>query len=162
MDEKRINLKAVQKAFGVSDKSVRHWISAGMPCEKAKKGYNFILSACIQWREVYLQSMKKGSDEFEKAKTEREIWRAKTAKLNYEKLSGLLIYASDVRQIAFETARLLRDQLLNIPARVSPIIAAERDTKKVNEILTKEIRQCLETIASDLVKPEVKNEASPN
>lgn len=154
MDEKRLNLKAVQKAFGVSDKSVRHWISAGMPCEKTKKGYNFILSACIQWREAYLQSMKKGSDAFEQAKTEREIWRAKTAKLNYEKLSGLLIYADDVRHTAFETARLLRDQLLNIPARVSPILAAERDVKKVNEILTKEIRQCLETIAADLIEGE--------
>lgn len=152
MTEKAINLKAVQKAFGVSDKTVRNWIDAGMPCEKTKKGYHFILSACIQWREVYLQSMKKGSDEFEKAKTEREIWRAKTAKLNYEKMSGLLVYAADVRETAFESGRMLRDQLLNIPARVSPIIAAERDTKKVNEILTHEIRQCLETIAGDLIE----------
>ncbi len=147
MDEKRINLKAIQKAFGVSDKSVRNWIDAGMPCEKTKKGYRFILSACIQWREAYLQSMKKGSDEFEQAKTEREIWRAKTAKLNYEKLSGLLVYAADVTDANFEKARMIRDQLLNIPARVSPIIAAERDAKKVHEILDKEIRQVLEILS---------------
>ena len=82
------------------------------------------------------------------------------AKLNYERLEGSLVYAKDVRQAAFEKGRLVRDQLLNIPARVSPIIAAERDPKKTHEILTNEIRQCLETIADDL--KEVKNEASTN
>ena len=68
-----------------------------------------------------------------------------------------LVYAKDVREAAFNKGRLIRDQLLNIPNRVSPILAAERDAKRVNEILDKEIRQCLEIIAGDLI--EVKNEA---
>ena len=51
---------------------------------------------------------------------------------------------------------------INIPARISPIVAAERDAKKVNEILTHDIRQCLESLASGLKESEVKNEAGTN
>lgn len=148
--DKKLNLKALKKAFGVSDKTVRNWIDAGMPCEKSAKGYQFDLAVCIKWRENYLQESRKGSDAYESAKTEREIYRARITKLNFERLEGSLVPAKDVREAAFEKARLLRDQLLNIPNRVSPILAAERDQKKVNEILTQEIRQCLESLSQEL------------
>lgn len=156
--DKKLNLKALKKAFGVSDKTVRNWIDAGMPCEKSAKGYQFDLSVCIKWRENYLQESRKGSDAYESAKTEREIYRAKITKLNYERLDGTLVPSEDVREAAFEKARLLRDQLLNIPNRIAPILAAEQDSKKSHEILTNEIRQCLETIAGDLKESEVSNE----
>lgn len=157
----KLSLKGLSKAFGVSQVSIRNWITKGIPCKRTSRGYTFDLTEAIQWREKHLQESKQGSNnEYEAARTEKEIYRAKMAKLNYERLEGSLVYAKDVRQAAFEKGRLVRDQLLNIPARVSPIIAAERDPKKTHEILTNEIRQCLETIADDL--KEVKNEASTN
>ncbi len=76
--------------------------------------------------------------------------QAKKAEIEVAEMMKLLIPAKDVADANFEKARLLRDQLLNIPARVAPIIAAERDPKKTHVILDKEIRQCLETIAGDL------------
>lgn len=91
-----------------------------------------------------------GSSEYETARAQKEIFRAKTAKLNFERMSGELVPAKDVRNAAFEKSRLVRDSLLNIPARVSPILAAEKEAKKVYELLDKEIRQCLETLSSDL------------
>lgn len=149
----KLSLKGLSKAFGVSQVSVRNWITKGIPCKRTSRGYIFDLTEAIQWREKHLQESKQGSNnEYEAARTEKEIYRAKMAKLNYERMEGSLVYAADVKNTAFETGRMLRDQLLNIPARVSPIIAAERDTKKVNEILTKEIRQVLETIAADLIE----------
>lgn len=153
--DKKLSLKAIKKAFGVTDKTIRNWIDKGMPCEKLSKVYQFDLSACIKWRETYLQESKKGNDAYEAARTEKEIYRAKMAKLNYERMDGTLVLAAEVQKAAFSKARQVRDSLLNIPNRVSPIIAAEHDAKKVNEILTNEIRQCLETLAGDL-----KNEAN--
>ena len=80
--------------------------------------------------------------------------QARKAEIEVAEMMKVLIPAKDVKDAAFESGRLLRDQLLNIPGRVAPIIAAERDPKKTREILEKEIRQCLETIAGDLVEPK--------
>ena len=76
--------------------------------------------------------------------------RARKAELEVLEITKILIPAKDVSDAAFEKARLVRDGVLNIPARVSPILAAERDAKKVNEILDKEIRQVLEVLSGDL------------
>lgn len=156
----RLNLKGLSKAFGVSQVSIRNWLDKGLPHKRTSKGYTFDLSESIQWREKHLQAAKMGgSSEFEAARTEKEVYRAKMAKLNYERLDGSLVPAGAVREQAFEKARQVRDSLLNIPARVSPILAAEMNAKRVNEILDKEIRQCLESLAHDLKQSaEVKND----
>ncbi len=151
--EKRLNLKALSRAFGVSSVTVRSWLDKGLPNKRTSQGYTFDLSEAIQWREKYLQEAQKGSGEYEKARTEKEIYRAKMAKLNYERMDGSLVPVEAVRKQAFETARMVRDSLLNIPNRVSPILAAESDHREINQILTKEITQCLENLASDLNKP---------
>ena len=144
----KLSLKGLSKAFGVSQVSIRNWIAKGIPCKRTSRGYTFDLTEAIQWREKHLQESKQGSsNEYEAARTEKEIYRAKMAKLNYERLEGSLVYVKDVTDANFEKARLIRDQLLNIPARVSPILVAEKDHKKVNEILTKEIRQVLEILS---------------
>lgn len=160
MDSKseKLNLKGLSNSFGVSQVTVRNWIDKGIPCKRTSKGYSFDLTEAIQWREKYLQAAKQGgSSEYEAARTEKEIYRAKMAKLNFEKMDGMLILAEEVRKSAFEKARQVRDSLLNIPARVSPILAAEHDAKKVNEILTHELRQVLEGLAENLKQPtEVK------
>jgi phage terminase Nu1 subunit (DNA packaging protein) len=149
----KLNLKGLSKAFGVSQVSVRNWIDRGIPCKRTSKGYTFDLTEAIQWREKHLQKAKQGSNnEYEAARTEKEIYRAKMAKLNFERMDGSLVSAKDVTDCAFEKARQIRDSLLNIPARVSPILAAEKDSKKVHEILDKEIRQCLEVFAEELVE----------
>lgn len=156
LKSEKLNLKGLSNAFGVSQVTIRNWIDKGIPCKRTSKGYTFDLTEAIQWREKHLQATKQGgSNEYEAARTEKEIYRAKMAKLNYERMEGTLILADEVKKAAFEKARLVRDSLLNIPARVSPIVAAEHDSKKVNEILTNEIRQCLEALSGDL-----KNEAN--
>lgn len=76
--------------------------------------------------------------------------QARKAELEVLEITKILVPAKDVREAAFEKARLLRDQLLNIPNRIAPILAAERDSKKSHTILDKELRQCLESIAGDL------------
>lgn len=153
MDSKseKLNLKGLSRSFGVSQVTIRNWVDKGIPCKRTSKGYTFDLTEAIQWREKHLQATKQGgSSEYEAARTEKEIYRAKMAKLNYERMDGTLILAEAVKAAAFDKARLVRDSLLNIPNRISPIVAAEKDVKKVNEMLDKEIRQCLETLSNDL------------
>jgi hypothetical protein len=46
----------------------------------------------------------------------------------------------------FQTGRRIREGLLNLPDRLSDILAAERDQAKIHAIISKEIRQILEAL----------------
>lgn len=153
----KLSLKGLSKAFGVSQVSVRNWIDKGIPCKRTSRGYTFDLTEAIQWREKHLQESKQGgNNEYEAARTEKEIYRAKMAKLNYERMEGTLISAQDVRELMFNTARLTRDAILNIPGRLSALLANQpRD--KIHEMLTKELRQALEALANKFCDLEKKD-----
>ena len=134
------------KAFNVSRTTIENWCKSGCPSTFNGKEHEFELSAVIAWHEKKFLKLA-DSEDLTKARAIKEHFKAKMAELEFLERSGELVCAKDVVDANFEKARLIRDQLLNIPARVSPILAAERDAKKVNEILTHEIRQCLETLS---------------
>src|SRR3990167_3546308 len=145
----KLNSSQLSKAFQVSKVTIRNWIDKGCPSTKTDKGHEFILSDVIKWHQGrYLKSVQ--PDEFQKSKATREHFKALITELEYNERNGELVCARNVINANFEKARLIRDQLLNIPSRVSQILAAEKDHKKVNEILTNEIRQCLESLAGGL------------
>lgn len=62
------------------------------------------------------------------------------------KEQGAYLLVRDVKDAAFSRARQIRDALLNIPDRISSILAAESDHDRTREILTTEIRQALESL----------------
>lgn len=62
------------------------------------------------------------------------------------KEQGAYLLVRDVKDAAFASARQIRDALLNIPDRISSILAAESDHDRTREILTTEIRQALESL----------------
>lgn len=88
--------------------------------------------------------IKKGTSSYWEARTAREQTRAKRERLEYEKAIGQVVDAEEVRLAAFNCGRALRDAIFNLPDRLSPILAAETDPRKVNQILHKELRTALE------------------
>jgi hypothetical protein len=80
----------------------------------------------------------------------REGFLARLAKIQYEEKLGKLISRDEVQVERFNTNRIIRDGVLNIPDRVSAQLAAETDEKRVHEILTAEIRNALNGIADNL------------
>lgn len=77
------------------------------------------------------------------AKTLREAAEAKIAQLRLGELRGELVRADTVRA---ETARLaasLRESLLQLPARLTPVLAAETDPAKLHDLLDTELRHVL-------------------
>ena len=66
------------------------------------------------------------------------MYSARLQQLDYEERSGLLCKVDDVKLAAFKSARLTRDAMLNIPARVVNEIVAllgEIEAAKRHEIL---------------------------
>jgi phage terminase Nu1 subunit (DNA packaging protein) len=67
--------------------------------------------------------------------------------LDLAQKTGRLIDAEKVKTAAFNKARQVRDALLNIPDRISPILAAESDQGRVAVTLTAEIKTALELLS---------------
>ena len=84
---------------------------------------------------------------FEQARTRREIVRGEVERLKLEELRGKLASRADVETAAFERARAVRDAMLAIPDRISPLLAAESDEHSVNELLRAEIEAALSALS---------------
>ncbi len=89
---------------------------------------------------------------FNEAKTVKERYLAGKAKLEYQTQSKELIDAEQVKKDAFNIARKLRDNLLNIPDRLADILAAESDSIKIRQMINSEIKQVLEEIEIEIMK----------
>ncbi len=84
-----------------------------------------------------------GQVDFVQARTMREAYRAKMAQLEYEEKSGKLTDAAKVRNDAFKAGRIVRDELISIPDRLSDVLAAEDDPREVRKLLIEELESVL-------------------
>lgn len=151
---KIIGKNKLAQAFKVSRTTIENWCRDGCPSEFNGKEHEFTLSKVIVWHEKKFLSNSSDTESLTKARAVIAHYRGLITELEYRQKAGELIPAKDVKDAAFQTARMVRDQLLNIPARISPILGAISDHREINRILTKEITQCLESLCSELNQSE--------
>ena len=80
---------------------------------------------------------------FADAQAEKERYKAKLAKLEYEEKIGKLVDRENVEREAFRVARVVRDAMLSIPDRLAALVTAETDQAKNHTLMTKEIMAAL-------------------
>jgi phage terminase Nu1 subunit (DNA packaging protein) len=83
----------------------------------------------------------------DEARTRREIADANVAEMEEARMRRDLILVSAVKALMSVDFATTRDALLQIPARMGPILAAESDTAKVQNLLHAEIHQALLDLA---------------
>ena len=81
--------------------------------------------------------------DYASARTMREAYRAKMARLDYEERKGKLVDAQKMYEEGFQPGRQIRDALLGIPDRMADILAAEPDPARVRQLLHDELTQAL-------------------
>jgi hypothetical protein len=81
------------------------------------------------------------ADGYLKARAAREIYQAQLAKLQLDRERSQLVRTDEVKIAAFNMARMARDQLLALPARVAATIAATEDAAEIHKILDEEIEK---------------------
>lgn len=86
---------------------------------------------------------------FSEARAVKEFYSARLTKLEYEKESGTLISANEVKVQTFNRFRAFRDQMLNIPDRIADELAGISDAHEIFRILTEEIKSALNDHADD-------------
>lgn len=70
--------------------------------------------------------------DYARARTIKEGYLARLTKIEYEERSGKLISRDEVKIAAFNQFRTFRDGLLNIPERLSAVLAAETKAHRVH------------------------------
>lgn len=85
---------------------------------------------------------------FQVHRSEKEEWAAKMAEIKYKKAAGLTVELDKVKELFFNIGHATQQGLLNIPARVSAILAAKTDEREIYNILEKEIMIALENLSN--------------
>ena len=81
------------------------------------------------------------------AKTLNEAAQARMNQLKLREMQGDLIRVADVRATLAHVFATTREALLQLPARMAPLLAAESDTAAVQNLLHAEIHAALDTLA---------------
>jgi hypothetical protein len=85
---------------------------------------------------------------FFEAELMEKQYKAALKKLEYEKATEVLIESDMVKKAAFDRARMLRDGLLNLKSKISPLLAVEQNAMEIDKMLDKEFRQILGELSS--------------
>ncbi len=133
---------------GISREAVRKQIQRGQLClvdgkvdeiqakkDLLKNNRNNKVSASI--KELLLQT-----------KLENEIERGKILKLERQEKEQSLIPADKMKETLFRKGRVIRDAMLNLPDRVSSLVATMQDAGEIHMLLTNEIRSILEELSN--------------
>jgi hypothetical protein len=81
-----------------------------------------------------------------KTRIKNEIERGRLLEARANAEIGELVQIAEVKTEAFNTARVVRNNLLNIPDRVSALLASVDNAEKIHGILTEEIKVSLEEL----------------
>lgn len=87
--------------------------------------------------------------DFNAAKAKEKKYQAELAKMEYEEKIQKLVEKKQVQEKLFEMARKIRNNLLNIPAKIMDVLAAEMDPYAVEKILNDEIKKTLEDLTDE-------------
>lgn len=88
-------------------------------------------------------------EDFQMARTRREIAEANLAEMREAELEGKLIRVEAIRAAWAKRISATRDALLQLPHRIAPVLAAETDIERVSHILDAELRQALTDLSRD-------------
>ncbi len=133
-----MKLTEIANFFNVSERNIQKWIDAG--CPKRGRGDYDLKKVFDWWRDNILRSKESLLD------VKKSFWVAKTIReeLRAQQEKGELIPKSEVEMEGFKAGRIIRDQFLSLPDRLSSLLASESNDFKCKELLMTEINYILE------------------
>jgi hypothetical protein len=162
--EERVSLRGFARSQGVSLTAVRKAIKAERLKESIRtdaKGRPYIWSPSVAEAE-WTQNRRRTSPvaagppslltvgSLAEAQRLATIERARKLRMENDLTEGRLVDVGETSREAFESARIIRESLLNIPARLAAEIAAEPDATKVHIRLEVALREALNSTANTL------------
>ena len=125
-------------------------VKRGMPTHSVE--------AAKDWREKNLNPAKRkrttqelaetNLESFDKARTREKIAEADKAEMQAAVMRGELVSASAVRSEFSKRATEVRDAMLNVPARLAPVLLACKTEREIQSLLDAELRSVLAQLVS--------------
>lgn len=84
------------------------------------------------------------------AKTMKEVYLARMARLKYEEEAGKYMEKAEVERRAQEVAMVVKQNLLAMPSRLMDQLASETDPREINALLEAELRDILSLMAEEV------------
>ena len=161
-----LSIRAYARHRGITDGAVRKAIKAGRITKNKNDKIDPEL-ADKQWskntdpaqvKETKKEEVKQESNSYNSAplgpsykqsRAIKEAYNAKLTRLQFEKESKKLISVDEVRISAFNSARMTRDRILNVPDRVIPQLVGRTDINEMKELLKLELVKALEELSNN-------------
>lgn len=93
------------------------------------------------------------AEDFQAARTRREIAEANLAEMREAELEGKLIRVDAIRAAWAKRIASTRDALMQLPHRLAPVLAVENDMERVGNVLDEALRQALTELSRDAIGP---------
>jgi hypothetical protein len=90
------------------------------------------------------------ADDYRRSLVIEKVVRTKLAQVRLDEHQGRLIDAAEAGRVQFEIARLVRNQMFELPDRLADELALESDAHRVREILTREITDLMRKLSARL------------
>lgn len=153
-----MSLRAFARLVGVDDKAIRHGIGTGRIPDsvlgrngRGQPVIADVAAAREAWSANVSRPAKGEADTslFEAQKRVAEE-RHRSIKFENDRKQGHFVSVAQASRERFESFRIVREGLFNLPARLSAELAAESDPAKVYARLDDEIRSALGAVAEQL------------
>ncbi|CAH1387039.1 hypothetical protein [Candidatus Nitrotoga sp. M5] len=155
--KKGISQNAIGRAIGLSSAGMVKLKKQGCPMDSVesvmawrKNNQNIAARKPEIVAPVKPQEVESGAETFDKARTRREVADANKSEMEVAELCGLLIRVDAVKIALASSFSTTREALLQIPSRLSSLLAAEGDPAKVQNLLHAEIHNALHQLSGSI------------
>jgi hypothetical protein len=162
-----VNIPAAARALGMSPDNMRKLVNKGT-ITPLEDGSIDIETARAEWLANSHPGQGKDKDaaaaasgmgsangvngNYRQVRVAREFLDVKIRELEFKRLTGELIPVEQVKRDAFSCARQARDRLIQIEARVAPLLAPISDIQEIRRIIHAEIQAVCDELGE--VPPE--------
>lgn len=148
------NQDQVAKAFGISARTVRHWIKDGMPVTKEGR---YDVKEIQAWR--FIHAKKRGNQKKNQENWEAKYreFKAKTAEIEYRKRLGELIPRTDVEKGLVQIIIAVKRAFLALPRAMAPQLMG-LEPRQIEALLTVRIKEIIKMFSEDRIFTEKKIE----
>jgi hypothetical protein len=147
------SLRAFARRLGHDESAVRKAVRSGRLAKSVgrdARGKPVIVDVALATKEWAENASKvtNGNGSLAEAQRLVALERQRALEIRNQQALGKLIPAAQAARDAFEAARVIRDNVLAVPARLAAELAAEPDPAKVHRRLEEELRRALEASAA--------------
>ena len=163
---KQVNLAELSQIHGVSLPTISNWVKQGCPFEhKGRLGKEWIFNTAkvARWREDKAAANAIGdvaSLDIDEVKLRKLAAEASLAELELEKQRGLVVPIADVTEVWAKELSVTRARILSITNSLPPALMGITDLNECKIIVTKTVREALESLSEYGSETEVSDGTS--